>query len=100
MIGFPGRIGRGGKRPRLKFTTRQRRRTSYLAAIDAALKAAKKSSGWLHRKIVAAPFARRSPVDRMVMHGMAGASDVLQHLTRLAMRAALAAPSEMDTIRR
>ena len=40
LIGFPGKIGRSGKRPRFRFSTKQQRTTAYLAQIDAALEAA------------------------------------------------------------
>jgi hypothetical protein len=53
LIQFPGKLGKSGKRPRFRFTTRQRRITSYLPEIDAALVAAGKDQGWLHRKIQA-----------------------------------------------
>jgi hypothetical protein len=40
LIEFSGKLGASGKRPRFRFTTRQRRITSYLPEIDAALAAA------------------------------------------------------------
>lgn len=89
LIEFPGKLGKEGKRPRFRFTTRQQRTTSYLPEIDAALAAAGKDPGWLHRKISAAPFSRRSPIEHMVQHGMQGMADVLRVLTRAAMQAAL-----------
>ena len=45
LIEFPGKLGASGKRPRFRFTTRQRRITSYLSEIDAALAAAGEGSG-------------------------------------------------------
>jgi hypothetical protein len=89
LIEFPGKLGKAGKRPRFRFTTRQKRITSYLPEIDAALTAAGKDHAWLHRKIQAAPFSRRTPIEFMVTNGMAGMADVLRILNRLAMRAAL-----------
>ena len=88
LIEFPGKLGKEGKRPRFRFTTRQQRITSYLPEIDAALAAAGKEIAWLHRRIAAAPFSRRSPLDHMVAHGMAGMADVLQLLNRTALRVA------------
>jgi hypothetical protein len=82
LIEFPGKLGASGKRPRFRFTTRQQRITSYLPEIDAALAAAGKDQAWLHRKIHAPPFARRTPIEHMVMHGMAGMANVLQALNR------------------
>jgi hypothetical protein len=42
LIEFPGKLGKAAKRPRFRFTTRQKRITSYLPEIDAALTAAGK----------------------------------------------------------
>ena len=39
LIEFPGKVGKEGKRPRFRFTTRQQRITSYLPEIEAALEA-------------------------------------------------------------
>jgi hypothetical protein len=89
MIEFPGKLDASGKRPRFRFTTRQKRITSYLPEIDAALTPAGKNQAWLHRKIQDAPFSRRTPVEYMVAHGMEGMAHVLQYLNRAAMRAAL-----------
>ena len=44
LIEFPGKLGKEGKRPRFRFTTRQKRITSYLPEIDAALMAAGKDT--------------------------------------------------------
>lgn len=87
LIEFPGKLGKEGKRPRFRFTTRQQRITSYLPEIDAALAAAGKEVAWLHRAIAATPFSCRSPLDHMVARGMAGMTDVLQALNRMALRA-------------
>jgi hypothetical protein len=89
LIEFAGKLGKNGKRPRFRFTTRQQRITSYLPEIDAALTAAGKDQNWLHRKIEAAPFTRRSPIGHMLARGTVGMADVLQRLNREAMRAAL-----------
>jgi hypothetical protein len=89
LIEFPGKLGKEGKRPRFRFTTRQKRITSYLPEIDAALMAAGKDPTWLHRKIQGAPFSRRTAIECMVERGMGGMADVLQALNRAAMQAAL-----------
>jgi len=89
LIGFSGKLGASGKRPRFRFTTRQQRITSYLPEIDAALASAGKDPDWLHRKIREAPFSHRTPIEHMVTHGIDGLADVLRFLNRLAMRAAL-----------
>jgi hypothetical protein len=69
LIGYPGKIGALGKRPRFRFTTRQQRVTSYLAEVDAAVTAAGKDQAWLHRKIQGAPFTRRAPIEHMIAQG-------------------------------
>ena len=89
LIGFSGKLGASGKRPRFRFTTRQQRITSYLPEIDAALASAGKDQSWLHHKIKDTPFSRRTPIEHMVAHGMDGLADVLRFLNRLAMKAAL-----------
>jgi hypothetical protein len=88
LIGFPGKLGKEGKRPRFRFATRQKRITSCLPEIDAALAAAGRDPAWLHRKIQAAPFSRQTPIEFMVSHGMEGMADVLQILNRVVMRVA------------
>jgi hypothetical protein len=89
LIGFSGKPGKSGKRPRFRFSTRQQRLTSYLPEIDAALAAAGKDQSWLHRKIGAAPFSRHTPIEYMAEHKMDGMAEVLQFLTRAAMLAAV-----------
>jgi hypothetical protein len=89
LIEFPGKLGKEGKRPRFRFTTRQQRITSYLPEIDAALAAAGRDQAWLHRRIGAKPFGRNTPIQHMVAHGTAGMADVLRTLTEKAMRLAL-----------
>ena len=89
LIEFPGKLGKEGKRPRFRFTTRQKRITSYLREIDAALVASGRDPAWLHRKIQAAPFSRQTPIELMVSRGMEGMAGVLQILNRAVMRVAL-----------
>ncbi|MEJ0018936.1 MAG: hypothetical protein WDN25_20710 [Acetobacteraceae bacterium] len=89
LIEFPGKLGKEGKRPRFRFTTKQQRIASYLPEIEAALAGSGKDAAWLHRPIAAAPFSRRSPIDHMLAHGRDGMADVLNTLNRQAMRAAL-----------
>ena len=91
LIEYPGKLGAAGKRPRFRFSTRQRRITSYLPDIDATLSAAGKDAPWLHHRIAAAPFSRRTPLEHILARGMAGMADLLQVLNRTAMRKALRA---------
>ncbi|HEX4171259.1 MAG TPA: hypothetical protein VHY82_02130 [Acetobacteraceae bacterium] len=89
LIEFPGKLGKEGKRPRFRFTTRQQRITSYLPEIEAALDAAGRDHAWLHRKIAAKPFGRKTPIEHMVAGGMDAMADVLRALNQEAMRIAL-----------
>src|SRR5690348_1950515 len=66
LIGYPGKLGASGKRPRFRFNTRQQRMSGYLAEIDAALAAANRDVAWLHRRITGPPFARRTPLGHMI----------------------------------
>ena len=90
LIEFPGKLGKEGKRPRFRFTTRQQRIASYLPEIDAVLAATGNDQTWLHRKIQSAPFSRRTPFEYLVARGMEGLADVLKALNRAALQAALA----------
>ena len=51
LIEFPGKLGKEGKRPRFRFTTRQQRIASYLPEIDTVLAITGNDQTWLHRKI-------------------------------------------------
>jgi hypothetical protein len=89
LIEFPGKLGKEGKRPRFRFTSRQQRITSYLPEIDEALEATGQDQAWLHREIVTPPFDRRSPIEHMLARKMDGMTDVLRAPNREAMRVAL-----------
>lgn len=89
LIQFPGKIGKSGKRPRFRFTTKQGRLTSYMAEIDAAMTATKRDPTWLHRKSRSAPLSGKTPIDHMVEQGEVGMADVLRELNRGALKAAL-----------
>ena len=85
LIEFPGKLGKSGKRPRFRFTTRQQRITSYLREIDAALAAAGKTPSWLHQRA----FGHRTPIEHMLAQGLRGMADALQLLNRIVLRAAV-----------
>jgi hypothetical protein len=72
LIDRPGKVGSSGKRPRLRFSTRQKRVTSYLAEIDRALASAGRNHLWLHRKIKGAPFSGRAPVQQVIARACSG----------------------------
>lgn len=90
LIGFSGKIGAAGKRPRFRFSTRQLRATAYLAEIDRVLCTLEQEPSWLQRRIRSAPFSGQTPVAHMLKRGPDGMAEVLRALTLLAMRKALA----------
>src|SRR6476620_995485 len=90
LIEFPGKLGKEGKRPRFRFTTRQQRIASYLPEIDAALAGSGVGPGWLHRKTRTSPLFGRTPIEHIVALGLDGLSDVMQVLNRAVMKQALA----------
>jgi len=90
LLGYGGKIGRSGKRPRFRFITRQQRITGYLAELDAALTAAGQEPSWLHRKNRSAPFSGKAPLEVMVQGGPGGIAEVLRFVNRAVLRAALA----------
>ncbi len=66
LIGYSGRLGRDGKRPHFRLSTRQQRVLRYLLEIDGALRAVHGTPGpWLQRKLAGAPFQGRAPIDFM-----------------------------------
>ena len=89
LIGYPGKIGPTGKRPRFRLTTRQARLARYLPEIEAALQAAGQTPAWLQRKNRSAPFSGRAPVKLMAEREGEGAAEVLQFLNRAVMRKSL-----------
>jgi hypothetical protein len=80
LIGYPGKIGPSGKRPRFRLTTRQARLARYLPEIEAALRAAGQAPAWLQRRNRAVPFSGRAPVELMAEREGEGAAEVLQSL--------------------
>jgi hypothetical protein len=90
LIGFPGKPGRTGKRPRFRLTTKQTERLGFLLEIDRAVQAAGINAGpWLHRSQRAAPMAGRTPLQAMTEDGAAAMTAILRSLTRSAMQRAL-----------
>jgi hypothetical protein len=89
LIGYPGKIGSSGKRPRFRLTTHQTRLAGYLSEIEAALENAGLTPAWLLRGNRAAPFSGRSPIKLMAERDGAGAAEVLQFLNRAALRKSL-----------
>jgi hypothetical protein len=62
LIGYPGKIGPSGKRPRFRLTTHQTRLAGYLSEIEAALENAGLTPTWFLRgnEPHRSPVARRS----------------------------------------
>ena len=89
LIGYPGKIGSSGKRPRFRLTTHQTRLAGYLPEIEAALETAGLTPAWLLRRNRAAPFSGRSPIKLMAERDGEGAAEVLQFLNRAVLRKSL-----------
>jgi hypothetical protein len=89
LLEFAGKIGQSRKRPRFRFSPHQKRLTTYLAEIDAALSAAGEEPAWLAKKNRSAPFSGRTPLTFMIGGGMEGMTQVLRFISRLVLRAAL-----------
>jgi hypothetical protein len=90
LIDYQGKIGKSGKRPRFRFSSRQQRISGYLPEIDRALSAAGHDPHWLQRRNRSAPFRGRTPLAYMVAGGRKAIAEVLQTLNAAALRAALA----------
>ena len=93
LMGFAGKIGKSGKRPRFRFLPAHKRATAFLVEIDIALEASGQSAEWLHRKIRAAPFSGRSPFAVMKAEGEGGLEKTLQYLHRSIWKSAINAGS-------
>ena len=89
LIGYPGKIGPSGKRPRFRLTTHQTRLAGYLPVIETALEAAGLTPAWLLQRNRAAPFSGRSPIKLMAERDSEGSGEVLQYLNRAVLRKSL-----------
>jgi hypothetical protein len=95
LISFPGKLGRNGKRPRFRLTTRQAKRLGYQLEIDQVLRAIDLDPVvWLHRKQRGAPFSGRSPVEFMIEGEQPAMTDVLRFVAKMAFRAAARTSSQ------
>jgi hypothetical protein len=87
LIDYPGRMPSSGKRPRFRPTTKQAKRLAFLREIELNLQIIfGEARSWLVRRQRAAPFANRTPLERMIQDGMPGMEDVLHTLHKLALR--------------
>ncbi len=89
LIGFAGKIGKSGKRPRFRFLPHYQRVTTYLAEIDAALTTIGNDGTWLVRKHRSPPFSGQTPLAFMLAKGLDGMDETLQFLHRSVWQRAL-----------
>jgi hypothetical protein len=90
LIGFAGKIGKSGKRPRFRLNTHQVELLEYLQELDRTAETAHGSaSRWLNNRQRAAPMNGRTPVQTIVQDGATVISILLRNLNREAMRKAL-----------
>jgi hypothetical protein len=66
LSGYAGNIGKAGKRPRFRLSSRQTRLAAYLPEIEAALQTIGEGPAWLHRRNRSVPFSGRTPLKLMV----------------------------------
>ena len=89
LIGYPGKIGPSGKRPRFRLTTHQTRIAGHLPK-SRHLEAAGLTPAWLLQRNRAAPFSGRSPIKLMAERDSEGSGEVLQYLNRAVLRSRFA----------
>jgi hypothetical protein len=89
LIGYPGKLPASGKRPRFRLTTLQTRRVNALKEVGTALEAINEAPAWLRRRSHSAPFSGRTPLEIMIAGGAEGISEVMDTVTRLALRRSL-----------
>ena len=87
LIGFAGKIGQSGKRPRFRFLPAHQQASSFMTEIDAALATIGEDAGWLHRKHRC--LGGKTPITLMRDDGLAGMEAVLQTIHRSALRSSL-----------
>src|SRR5450631_1248974 len=66
LLEFAGKIGKSGKRPRFRFGPHQKRVTTDLSEIDAALASAGQDPAWLTKQSRSAPFQGKAPLAFMI----------------------------------
>jgi len=90
LIGFAGKLGRDGKRPRFRLSTRQVKTLGYLEEIDHTARILHGDVGrWLRRRQRAAPFDGQTALDAMSEGGIPAMDSILRLLTRGAMKQAM-----------
>jgi antitoxin Xre/MbcA/ParS-like protein len=93
LIGFAGKTGKLGKRPRFRFLPAHQQAADFMGEIDAALATiGEDPADWLHKKNQS--LGRRIPIDLMRAEGMTGMEKVLLTLHRAALRTSLHSPKD------
>jgi antitoxin Xre/MbcA/ParS-like protein len=85
LIGFAGKIGKFGKRPRFRFLPAHQQAADF--KIDTALASAGAGVDWLHTKMRV--LGGRTPIEQMRAEGATGMEKVLQMVLRSALRSSL-----------
>ena len=88
LLGHEGGLTSTGKRPRFTLTVDQARRVPYLRQMDVVLEIVFGGTDWLSKPIRKTPFKGLSPIDYMIQNQLAGVTEVLHYLNRLALREA------------
>ena len=90
LIGFSGKLGKSGKRPRFRLNTHQVQVLEYLQELGRAAEMAHGSaSDWLNHRQHAAPMNGRTPIQTIAQDGPAAVATLFRNLNRAAMRRAL-----------
>jgi hypothetical protein len=90
LIGFAGKIGKSGKRPRFRLGTSQVQVLEWLQEIGRAVGAAHGNAGaWLQRRNRSAPMNGRTPIAAMIQDSEMAITALLRQLNRDVMRRAL-----------
>ena len=91
LIGFAGKIGKSGKRPRFRLNTQQVQLLEYLHELGRAAGMAHCSaSAWLDCRQRTVPMNGRTPLETIMQDGATTIPILLRNLNRDAMRKALA----------
>jgi hypothetical protein len=90
LVGFAGKTGKSGKRPRFRLNTQQVQLLEYLQELGRAAEMAHASaSAWLGRRQHAAPMNGRTPLETIMQDGATTIPILLRNLNRDVMRKAL-----------
>ena len=91
LIGFAGKIGKSGKRPRFRVNTQQVQLLEYLQELGRAAETTYcRASAWLGRHQRGTPMNGTTPLETIMQDGATTIPILLRNLNRDAMRKALA----------